>query len=126
MLVKYTGGTVANTPAGPGRTGDKPHGPDVENNPKVATDNAADAGAENDAIDDPWGFGRAKAAKKKKKKKSRQEESAWRPDSELEPVSEPEVSVVEPASQTIDRPPTTTPIPGVQVSRHRATVISSC
>jgi hypothetical protein len=128
MLVKYTGGTVANTPAGPGRMGDKPHSLDAENDPKVATDNAADAGAENDAIDDPWGFGRAKAAKKKKKKKkkSRQEESAWRPDSELEPVSEPEVSVVEPASQTIDRPPTTTPIPGVQVSRHRATVISSC
>ena len=127
MLVKYTGGTVANTPAGPGRTGDKPHGPDVENNPKVATDNAADAGAENDEIDDPWGLGLAKT--KKKKKKSRQEKSAWRPDFELEPEPEPEVSVVEPAppdSQTIDCPLSTTPIPGVQVSRRRVTLTSSC
>jgi hypothetical protein len=106
MLVKYTGGTVANTPAGPDRTADKPQGLAEENNSKVAEENAADAGAEIDDEDARW--------------------DARRKTVRPEVTPGPALSTDEPASpdsQTSGPCIPTSPIPGVQVSLHRIAVM---
>jgi hypothetical protein len=119
MLVKYTGGTVANTPAEPGRMSDKSHGPDAEQDAKVAKESVAGPGAEIDDEDTQWGAFQKKIRDSKKRAM---------PD--LEPT--PGLSTIEPASpdsQTVARPVSTSPIPGVQVSRrhhhHHVTVMNS-
>ena len=101
MLVKYTGGIVANTPAGPDRTGDKPQSLAGENDSKGAEENAADAGAEIDDEDVQW------------------DTAARRKSLSLRVAPGPALPVDEPASpdsQTSGPRVPTSPTPGVQVS----------
>jgi hypothetical protein len=101
MLVKYTGGIVANTPAGPDRTGDKPQSLAGENDSKGAEENAADAGAEIDDEDVQW------------------DTAARRKSLRLRVAPGPALPVDEPASpdsQTSGPRVPTSPTPGVQVS----------
>jgi hypothetical protein len=96
MLVKYTGGTVANIPAAPDRTGDKPRGFDTEDDARVASDNAAGAGAEpkETVVIDEWG---PDVETKKKKKKKKKNKAAW-----LEPEPEPNPEPVSPIEEKED------------------------
>jgi hypothetical protein len=108
MLVKYTGGVVANTPAGPDRTAAKPQGLAEENDSKGAEENAADAGAEIDDEDARWD------ARKKNVR--------------LDVAPGPALSADEPASpdsQTSGPCIPSSPIPGVQVSLHHVAVMVS-
>jgi hypothetical protein len=119
MLVKYTGGTVANTPAEPGRTSGKSHGPDAE----LAKESAAGPGAEIDDEEIQWD---SAAAIRKKKRESKKMDKKKRAKLDLELT--PGLSIIEPASpdsQTVARPVSTSPISGVQVSRHHFTVTNS-
>jgi hypothetical protein len=105
MLVKYTGGIVANTPAGPDRTAAKPQGLAEENDSKGAEENAADAGAEIDDEDARWD------ARKKNVR--------------LDVAPGPALSADGPASpdsETSGPCIPTSPIPGVQVSLHHVAV----
>jgi hypothetical protein len=108
MLVKYTGGTVANLPAGPS------HAPDAE----LAKEGAAGPGAE---IDEDVHWDSAAATNERRNKKKRA-------NPHLEHA--PGLSIIEPASpdsQTVARPVSPSPIPGVQVSRrhHHVTAMNS-
>lgn len=118
MLVKYTGGTVANALTTPDRTGT--HGPKANKDADVARENPTDPGAE---IDDDGNRRDSAAATKDipDKKKGAGPDSL--PGLEAEtPGDEPAASNPQPG----DTPNSTTPIPGVQVSPRQITEASSC
>jgi hypothetical protein len=117
MLVKYTGGTVANIPTVTDRASDQPHSIDAGDASKVAEENAADPGAELDDEDIRWSLAVAIKNTRDRKKGAKLD---------LEPeLGLPVDESASPDSQTVDPPRSTTPIPGMQVSRHHGIFISS-